>query len=599
MSKQEYWQQQRQQYQEQIQPWEHQSRVLSTWRIIMAGAALISAIAADQSRHMVIYGFTVFCLSIFVWLVFRHRRITLQLAILRAKLRVTQKLCDRCDDTWQKELPFKNDQPKPKSMLGEDLDLLGEQSLFQYLYFGATNEGHDRLVSLLLNQERNNDKLVQRQKAIQELLDQSDWWMEFAGCVQRFAHDHPHRNDQPQSLEADPAPCFPQWFVCTSFTLSLLIILCLILGFLHLLPYGYAAVLILVQLLVGLVIRHRCSKALSSAVDYVTLLKDYRPLFACMKQASFHHETLLQLRKTAITGEKGIIELRRVMDMLALRQNLFAVWIVGALFPIDVACVLSFERWQEKYGSEVKQWLKAVGEMEALISLSVLAKVKEHWCFPELCEAETVVLEVQDGVHPLIHEAKAVGNSLCLQGGTYLLTGSNMSGKTTFLRTLGTLSVLGRAGAPACAAKMRISPLQVFTSIRIRDDVNAGISHFYAELLRLKMIVDQAAQKQPLLVLIDEIFTGTNSADRIVCAEAIIRKLHLPWVISVVTTHDFELCRLADDERISAHNYHFGESYQNAKIHFDYRLREGRCTTTNAVELLRLVGIDTTQAKSA
>lgn len=586
MNKQEHWQHQCQDYQTQMEPWERTSRLLSTGRIILMSAALVSAIYADQSGNSLIFILAFLCLMSFVWLVVRHQKVMAYIRMGQAKSEVAQKLCDRCDDAWRAEAQTKEPLMPTNNPLGDDLDLSGQYSLFQYLNFTSTSYGRERLMALLLTGEKEPSKIRLRQEAIQELLDQPEWWMEFAACVQCFQSEHHFQADEKKQPVS-----FPQWFIWFAFVLSFFIVLLLILALFHLLPYGYAAVLILFHLSVSFAIRHRCSKELTAAVNYVVTLRNYRPLFACIKQGSFQNQFLRDQQRTVNHGWEGMTQLQHVMDLISLRHNLFAVWIVGALFPIDVACVVCFAQWQTKYGNDVSSWLAAVGEMEALLSLSTLAQVKEQWCFPQFCESKEMILEIAAGIHPLIQEAKAIPNSMILHGGTYLITGSNMSGKTTFLRTLGTLSVLSRAGAPICAANMRTSLFQVLTSIRIRDDVNAGISTFYAELLRLKTIVDYADQKQPMLVLIDEIFKGTNSADRILCAKTIIHKLHCPTIITVVSTHDFELCDLETDAAIMAQNYHFSESYQNDEIHFDYRLRNGRSTTTNALELLRMVGI--------
>lgn len=587
MNPQKHWQNQYQQYQKQIQPWERKSIQISTWRIIVILGAVISAIVADQSGSSIGFALSFACLAIFVGLVIQHHKIKAQIKMLQAKINVSAKLVQRCDDTWRTEKQDLRQEIKTDNPIGDDLDLLGEHSLFQYLNFTKTMYGQARLGELLLDGEQERSTIKLRQEAISELLDKDEWWMQFAGCVEGFENHHHF-----QAVKTQSYPAFPKWFIWGSFTVSAVIMVLLVLGFFHVLPYGYAAVLILAHLIVGFVIRRRCSEELAAAVEYVAAFKGYEPLFSCIKQEDFQNELLRKLQQSATQAQMGMAGLRRVMDFIALRQNLFAIWIVGALFPIDVASVVCFHQWQNQYGHESTAWLKAVGEMEALISLSVLAKVKERWCFPEFCDAKELVLEVKEGTHPLIHEPKAVPNSMTLQGGTFLITGSNMSGKTTFLRTLGTLSVLSRAGAPVCAVKLRTSLLRVFTSIRIRDDVNAGISTFYAELLRIKTMIDFCDQNQPMLVLIDEIFTGTNSADRILCAKTIIHRLHRPNNITIVSTHDFELCDLDKDPAIMAQNYHFSESYQNDEICFDYRLRNGRATTTNALELLRMVGIE-------
>ena len=166
-----------------------------------------------------------------------------------------------------------------------------------------------------------------------------------------------------------------------------------------------------------------------------------------------------------------------------------------------------------------------------------------------------------------------------------------MSGKTTFLRSIGINLVLAYAGGPVLASSFNTSIMKILTSIRVEDNVNKGISTFYAELLRIKEMTEYNKHERPMICLIDEIFKGTNSADRIICATESIKKLSQPWSITLVSTHDFELCNLESDKSINAVNYHFAEYYQNNEIKFDYNIQEGRCVTTNAKVLLKMVGI--------
>lgn len=163
-----------------------------------------------------------------------------------------------------------------------------------------------------------------------------------------------------------------------------------------------------------------------------------------------------------------------------------------------------------------------------------------------------------------------------------------MSGKTTFLRTIGINMILLHAGAPICAVSGKATPMNVYTSMRVQDNVSEGISTFYAEILRIKDMMIASEKKEKMLVLVDEIFKGTNSADRIVCAKTALEKLHLPWIITFVSTHDFELCDM--DKTMNAKNYHFSEYYEDDKIQFDYTLKDGRCTTTNAKQLMKMAG---------
>ena len=166
-----------------------------------------------------------------------------------------------------------------------------------------------------------------------------------------------------------------------------------------------------------------------------------------------------------------------------------------------------------------------------------------------------------------------------------------MSGKTTFMRTIGVNCILAYAGAPVCANKMIVSNMKIFTSMRVQDDVSKGISTFYAEVLRIKQIIEYSYKNEPMLVLIDEIFKGTNSADRIVGATEIIKALNKEHIICLVSTHDFELCSLVEKAEILGSNYHFEEFYRNNELHFDYKIKPGRCRTTNAKHILRMAGL--------
>ena len=167
-----------------------------------------------------------------------------------------------------------------------------------------------------------------------------------------------------------------------------------------------------------------------------------------------------------------------------------------------------------------------------------------------------------------------------------------MSGKTTLLRTIGINLVLAYCGAPVCASSLECSLMDIYTSMRISDDLSSGISTFYAELLRIKMMIDVSHKKQDMIFLIDELFRGTNSRDRIIGATSVLKNLNKNWIIGLISTHDFELCNLENETGSKIVNYHFTENYVDNEIHFDYKLRHGRCTTTNAKYLMKMVGIE-------
>ena len=250
-----------------------------------------------------------------------------------------------------------------------------------------------------------------------------------------------------------------------------------------------------------------------------------------------------------------------------------------------------YGKWKENYRDSLESWLKALGNAEALISLSVICHTRKVHCLPEIVDSKQPVFTASDIRHPLLKEPSAVGNDISLTHRIYIITGSNMSGKTTFMRSIGINLALAYAGGFCTASNLQVSLMELCTSIRTEDDVNEGISTFYAELLRIKQMIEASRRQIPMISLIDEIYKGTNSKDRIYAAKETIRNLSKPYAFTLVTTHDFELCDLENDIGTEAKNCYFTEYYEGNRILFDYKLRDGRCTTTNARYLLRMAGI--------
>jgi DNA mismatch repair ATPase MutS len=268
---------------------------------------------------------------------------------------------------------------------------------------------------------------------------------------------------------------------------------------------------------------------------------------------------------------------------------------------------LAVESWRRAVGPAVLRWMAAVGEVEALSSLATFHFEHPDYPFPTIVDGEAgapappghlpvhlLLYDTQGLGHPLIPAARRVVNDLRLGGERRLIlvSGSNMSGKSTLLRTVGVNAVLALAGAPVCARRLTLSPLALGATLRINDSLQAGKSRFYAELTRLKQIVDRAAGTPPLLFLLDEILHGTNSHDRRIGAEAIIRGLIDRGAVGLVTTHDLALAEVAEALGARAANVHFEDHLEGGVMTFDYRMKEGIVRKSNALELMRAVGLE-------
>ena len=297
------------------------------------------------------------------------------------------------------------------------------------------------------------------------------------------------------------------------------------------------------------------------------------------------------MTSAGLRPSRAVAGLRRRVDLLDSRRNqLFAG--IAALTMWDVHCALAIETWRATHGHAVAAWLTAVAELEALSFVAGFAWEHPDDVYPEIVEGE-VRFEAEGLGHPLMPEARCVRNDVTLGGPIRMLivSGSNMSGKSTLLRAAGLNAVLALAGAPVRAARLRLSHLSVGATLRIRDSVQEGTSRFYAELVRLRELVRIADGPVPLLFLLDEILHGTNSHDRRRGAAAVVSGLVERGAVGLVTTHDLALSEVADDPGVRAANVHFEDRLENGRMHFDYRMRPGVVRTSNALELMRTLGL--------
>ena len=298
------------------------------------------------------------------------------------------------------------------------------------------------------------------------------------------------------------------------------------------------------------------------------------------------------------TASAAIRSLERLLDLVESRASMFHPVLAAGLMS-DVHLARALERWRLRSGGHVADWFEALGELEAIAALATLAHDQPGWSFPEMVEGDAC-FEVRTLGHPLLSDTVRRPSDAALDGpGRFLLvTGSNMSGKSTFLRSMGLAAVMGQAGSVVCASGARMSPLRVFTSMRIHDSLTGGVSLFMAELLRLKQLVDAAdaggSEVPPLLYLIDEVLQGTNSEERRVAARRIISHLLDTDAIGAVTTHDLALHEdvTLDPKSTKVHFRETVDDTADQLLSFDYVLRPGLATSRNALKLLRIVGLD-------
>lgn len=302
-------------------------------------------------------------------------------------------------------------------------------------------------------------------------------------------------------------------------------------------------------------------------------------------------ELQARLQTGGIPPSAQILRLRKRVELLESRKNQFFAPI-AALLLWTSQLAMSIEEWRLSCGPVLGPWIDSVSEFEALISIASHAFENPAHTYPALAE-DGAQFAARGLGHPLLSPEQCVTNDVRLSKDPQILivSGSNMSGKSTLLRSVGVATLMAQAGAPVCAEALRLSPLSMGASLHVLDSLQEGTSHFYAEIMRVRQVVELAEGERPLLFLLDEIFHGTNSHDRGLGAEAIIKALAERGAIGLVTTHDLALTRVADELEDQVKNVHFEDQIEDGQIHFDYKMRKGVVTKSNAVALMRSVGL--------
>lgn len=585
-------QMQSKQLQKDIEQCKRKSTQYSTIRFLLILGVLFFVVQANNHQSF-LYLIALIILIVFLYIAKIHRRLKELLEIKETYLQVYEDIRKRRSEEWKQFEDMGSEFLNESMTTAYDLDLFGRSSLFQYLNTASTWKGREKLAQWLSSQATDAETILLRQKAVKEMIEKESFLLEMnmlSKLFQRHAKKLKKKKmDTFLSFMEEEIPAHPGILSLLSYVLPVITILAVIAVAFFQVSLSIALAAFTITLCMSMLCFMQNNAQLSYVESMHDLMKDYERMFACVSAQSFQSAACMQLKAKLQDAREGLTSLNRIVGVVRIRSNSVLFMIVNGFLAIDFHCVKALRKWKQQYGTQVRTWLEAIGEMEAILSLSQLGICKDHVCFGEV-KKDALQISMTQARHPLINETKAIANSIDMVHGSYVITGSNMSGKTTFLRTIGINMILFQAGAPVIAQSFQASPVSVFTSMRVQDDVSEGISTFYAEILRIKQMMDASKKKEPMLVLIDEIFKGTNSADRILCAKEAIIKLHLPHVITMVSTHDFELCDLDKDAMIQAKNYHFSEYYEEDKICFDYQLKDGRCTTTNAKQLMKLAG---------
>jgi hypothetical protein len=528
----------------------------------------------------------------FAVIAFWHSRVLRDLELVQRAVSFYERGLARIEDRWAGSGEAGDRFADPHHAYAGDLDIFGNASLFQLLSTARTRMGEETLAGWLLAPS-NPEQIRERHAAVSELRKELDLREDLAvlGEDARVGV-HPEAliewAESPNQMNA----LWMTWFA------PLLAVLA-VAGAVIWAVWDLASPFVLV-IVVEAVCTYSLKKQLESVLHGTELAFGDLDLLSGVLQrleSQVFHISKLQsmqqeLRSSSVPAFQAIAKLRVLVDLINSRHNFF-VRIIDAPLMYSVQVAFAAERWRRARGGTVQKWVAVVGEIEALLSLATYSFEHPNDPFPEFVDG-TAALDGEDLGHPLLPASACVRNSVKLGGETrvLLVSGSNMSGKSTLLRTIGINAVLAMAGAPVRASRLRLTPVHVGASIRIMDSLQEGSSRFYAEITRLRQIFEFAGGDPPLLFLLDELLQGTNSSDRRVGSEGVVRALVERGAIGLVTTHDLALTEIGGALDGHLHNVHFQDEFASGRITFDYKLRDGVVTKSNGLELMRSIGLD-------
>lgn len=564
-------------------------RSLGIAKLVVAALTIASSVLLI--RHFVLGVITTALIVLFVVLAIRHEKLFQAMRRRGRVIAFYERGLARLEDRWQGGGEGGERFLDPAHPYARDLDIFGRASLFEYLSVARTTAGEEKLAAWLLNPPP-PEEITKRQAAVRELRSRLDFREKLASAGESV-REGVHPDELVRWGESRPAFSSTNRRVLAT-ALPLLWILSIAAWILWgqyewavlstVLNFAYAHILLRAS--------EKAAAAIEHASDDLQLLGQALALF---DRESFPPGRLTDLQNSlrahGSTPAQALRSLARIVNAIESRHSLF-LRVLDLVTYWSAQLVFAAEGWRRRFGPSIGTWIDVVGELEALASLSAFAYEHPGYALPEIAES-VPCFSATDLAHPLLPAAGAVANDVELNGGgrIMILSGPNMAGKSTFIRALGVNAVLAQCGAPVCARSLRMSPLQVAASICVLDSLSGGVSRFYAEIGRIKLIADLAGGATPVMFLLDELFSGTNSHDRLIATRFVLQMMASRNTIGIVSTHDLALTQIADEMPDRVFNAHFEDRIEGDRLIFDYKLKPGVVQTSNALHLMRAIGL--------
>ena len=565
---------------------------ISLLRILTVISAIFFEVFCYTRRDL-FFGIVLFVLHIilFLFLVKIHEKIYINKERVKGFIELNKKEIERINGKWKSFDDKGEEYLDLKHPFINDLDIFGKNSLFQWVNNTKTTYGRESLKNLMMfNNLPRREEILERQSSLKELADKIDFRQELTSTLksdknkndETFIGDWVKENDKKHI----------KFFDLIRIGMPIINVLVIIL-----IIFGIGE---WIDILVTLGISYYLLKFIDSDVkkgliifeDLKYKIKTYVKAIKIIENEEFKSSELNKLKSifkdSNSLASEDLLELEKITSWLYDRHNAFYI-ILNCLFLWDYQMIKKLEKWKYKNKDKFNTYMECLGQFEAMSSLSTLVFNNPLWEVPNITDS---VLSGKDLTHPLLGD-EAVGNDFYMDKNTrvLLITGSNMSGKSTFLRTVGFNMILSYLGLNVPAKEFNVPIFNIYTCMRTGDDLENNISSFYSEILRVKGIVDGTKRHERIFFLLDEIFKGTNSIDRHEGAVVLINQLLKGDTLGLVSTHDLELCDMEKNNDFVS-NYYFKEYYKNNKIMFDYKIRQGVSKTRNAKYLMKMAGID-------
>jgi len=570
-------------------------RNLSIYRLLTVVLGFIIFYQAFSYSSTVGMISLVVIISIFVWIVRLHNKLYLE----REKNKNLLSIYNNEINLFKTTNIFGNGQNYKDSLheYSSDLDIFGNYSVFNILNRSATYQGEKMLSNWMLSTSLDKKTIEQRQEVIKELSTKTKFKEKFISTV--FIAEKTEKDD---SKIKNWISVFKYYFTekkslkVLLYILSTLTLLLLLGGFRYPFLWSYSTLLLMINFLIVA----KYTKNVNLVHEHISQQEDlflkYSKLVGHIKNEKFNNSTLTHLQQKLLADnqiEKQLSLLSKLIKNLDFRLNIIMASVLNLLFFWDIHYTYKIEKWMKLNSPNIELWLDIIGEFDAYLSLSILYFNNEDWVFPEISEKEFFIEGKKIG-HPLIEKQDRVTNDYNIDGkGNFdIVTGSNMAGKSTFLRTIGINSILALNGCPVCAESFTISKVRLITYMRIIDSLEDNLSTFHAELERIKSILAYVVKNDNCFLLLDELLRGTNSQDRHIGTVALIKQMMRNNASGIIATHDLALTDMILEYPNSIRNYNFGVKTKDNDLYFDYKLTNGVCDSFNASILMKKIGID-------